>query len=466
MALPDVTITILDGQLGLVPASVANASAKIGVSSLGTVNTVYPINDNGTAASTLGVGPLVDATAHTLSVAGGPVYAMPVNASVAGTTGAVSPAASGLAAAGAANDNYAVVVTIVTGGALGAAIFTYSLDGGDNVSGQILVPSGGTYLIPNTGVTLTFSGTLVTGQVYTFATTSPGYSNTDLTNALTALNNGATEYGFVHIVGMTASAAAAATTCAVIQTAMEAARVAYRYVFAIQECPTNGSGASTEADSVVAAAFAAVVADRVSVVAGDAEITSPLTGRAQRRNGAWVYSARLALIPASESPARVGRGTLTGVTALYGGSDRTLLDAARFTTLRSFPGYAGYYIARGNMMAAPGSDFSRVERRRVMDVSCRIVRQAELPFLNGPVRITKEGKIDERDAQAFEGMVNAKLKAGVVDTGDASSSTVVMNRSANILSTTTAPVEVRIVPLGTMENISTRIGFSNPALAA
>jgi hypothetical protein len=42
---------------------------------------------------------------------------------------------------------------------------------------------------------------------------------------------------------------------------------------------------------------------------------------------------------------------------------------------------------------------------------------------------------------------------------------VVVNRSANILSTSTLPVTVRITPLGYMKYISTNIGFTNPALS-
>jgi hypothetical protein len=559
MALPDATITVLDGQLGLVPASVANAHAKIGVCSDGIVGTVYSANDNGTAQTLLGQGPLVDAMSHTLTVAGGPVYALPINPSAVGTASAVvrgiavgagvltvtlapkvsiaikittggangtgtfaislggasyganvattggsfayaipgtlttitlaaaqtwvlndiytiatdgtvslagtGPAASNVTHADSPLDAYNVLITTVTTGAPGTGVFTWSWDGGNSTSGQVLIPSSGKYAIPSTGVVLNFSGTFTAGDTYTFTTTSAGYSNSDITTALTTLNNSAVEFGFVHIVGMGANSAAAAATAAVIQTAMVSAFTGYRFIRAVMECPTNGSGASTEADSVVAAAFGSVSADRVSVCAGDAALSSPLTGRIQRRNLAWVYTARLALIQPGESPAFVGRGALPAVVSIYRDELKTpLLDASRFVTLRTHRGTPGYYITRGMMMAPAGSDFSKIERCRVMDVACRIARAAELPFVNGSVRINKDGTINEKDAQNFEGIINSKLKAGVVNTGDASSSTVVMNRSANILSTGIAPVSVRIVPLGYLEIIQTSIGFNNPAL--
>jgi len=557
MSLPDATITIQDGQLGQVPASVANASVKIGVCSDGLVGTIYSANDNGTAAAALGQGPLLDAAAQTLSVAGGPVYMLPINPSAAGSASAVArpiavgagtvavsfaprqtiqikitlggangtatfaialgggtyganvattggtfnyavpatlttitlasgqtwvlndvytiatdgtitlsgsgPAASNVTQASSPLDSYGLVsLAITTGGALGTAVFTYSLDGGDNVSGQILVPSGGKYAIPQTGVVLTFASTFTLGDTYTFTTTAAGFNNTDITNALTTLLASSTDFGFVHIVGAGANAAAAAATAAVIDTSMTAAQVAYRFILGVMECPTS------ESDSTIATAFANVVAVRVGVCAGDCELVSPLNGRILRRNIAWSYTARLALIQAGEDPGFVGRGALPNIVSLYRNEFATpALDAARFVTARSFPGRAGYFITNGNMMAGAGSDFNLVQRRRVMDVACRVVRNASLPFLNASVRVDKKtGFIDERDAQAFEATVNSQLRAAVVATGMASDSSVVMNRTTNILATNSEPVTVRVLPLAYLKFLNINIGFTNPAALA
>jgi len=559
--LPDVSMTIADGGLGLVPAAVANASAKIGVCSDGVVGTVYSANDNGTASSLLGQGPLVDCVAHTLSVAGGPVFALPINPRVAGsasavargvqigtgaltvtfaprqsiaikilvggtngtatfavslgggaygasvatvggtfpysvpgtlttvtfasgqtwvandiytvaTDGRVSLVGSGPAATNVTNgssplDAYNVQLTVITTGAPGTGVFSYSIDGGNSVSGQILIPSLGgdglsKYGIPGTGVVLNFSGTFTAGDTYSFTTTTAGFNNTDVTNALTTLLAAPIDFGFVHIVGMGADSAAAAATAAVVQTAMGTAEAGFRYMFAVTECPTS------ESDATVAAAFGTTVAIRVSVCAGDFAAISPLNGRILRRNLAWVYTARLALIPAGEDPAFVGRGALPNVKSIYRDEQATpLLDAARLVTLRTFPGRPGYFVTNGNMMASPGSDFGLVQRRRVMDVACKVVRNAELPFLNGSVRVDKKtGYIDERDALTFEATVNSQLRAAIVATGMASDSTVVMNRTTNILSTNSEPVTVRVLPLAYLKFIQTNIGFTNPALVA
>jgi hypothetical protein len=117
-------------------------------------------------------------------------------------------------------------------------------------------------------------------------------------------------------------------------------------------------------------------------------------------------------------------------------------------------------------MAAPGSDFNLIQRGRVMDLACTITRQAELPYLNGSMRVDPTtGFIDERDAAAFEGKVNAKLSAGVVATQNASRATAAISRGTNVLSTSTLPVTVSIVPLFYAKVIATTMGFSNPAAA-
>jgi hypothetical protein len=555
MSLPDATFKIQDGALGQTPPSVANAHVKLGVCSAGIVGQIYSFGDAGTAAATLGSGPLVEALADSLSV-GGPVYALPVNPSAYGSNGSVThtgpgtgtvaaslapaqsiqlkigtggtngtmtfqvslnggaygtpvastsgtfsyavpgtlttvtfasgqtwvsndvyliatdgsvtltgsgPAASNVTHSDSPIDAYSVLLTITTAGGLGAGVFTYSVDGGNSTSGQIAIPSGaGKYAIPGTGVVATFSGTFTAGDTYAWTTTAAGYSTTDLTNAFTALLAAAPEWGFVHVVGTWANAAAAASAAAIVDTQMTTAEGQFRFAFGLVECPTS------ESDSTVASAFASFQSRRTGVVAGDIGHVSSVTGRILRRNAAWAVATHIANIQPGEDPAFVGSTTpIVHVASLYRDEQKTpFLDAQRFITMRTFPGRPGYFITNGNLMAPPGSDFNYVQRRRVMDAACRIARQGELPYLNGSVRINPaDGTIDERDAQSFEATVNSKLKAGVVSTGDASASSVVVNRAANILSTSTLPVTVRITPLGYMKFISTNIGFQNPSLS-
>jgi hypothetical protein len=358
-------------------------------------------------------------------------------------------------------DFYSVIVEILTAGAIGTATFRVSIDGGDTYSEEITTPSGpGRYAIPDTGVVLVFLGTFTSGDLYTFTTTGAGFSNTDVTNAIVALRLNPAEWGFLHVVGTPSSAANAASLATVVDAQLVAAEAEFRFVYGIVECPT------TETDAAVALAFASFASLRVEVCAGDVEHVSTITGRLNRRNCAWIESSRIGLIPIGEAPSKVRRGAVTQVNSLYRDEAITpFLDAQRFTTMRTFRGRQGFFITQGNMMAPAGSDFNRVQRRRVMDEACRITRLAELPYLNDDVRVDPAtGFIDERDAASFEATVNAQLFAALVAAGQASASSVQVDRSVNLLSTSEQPVEVRITPKAYLETITTKIGFRNPVL--
>lgn len=552
MAIPEAKIRIEDGALGAIPPNVAAASVKIGVCSAGTPNTVVGYSDINTAKKALGSGPLLEAMAQVLSVAGGPVYAVPVTASVAGTVGSVTktgpgtgtvtpslgpdrivrakvstggtlgtaqvqfsvdngaystavlssasapwvytvpgtlvklsfPAGTyvlndvytanlngtvslvgtgpaGVTQASSPVDAYDVRITIATAGAPGVGAFTYSVDGGNVTSGVIAIPGGGVYSIPGTGVVLTFAGTFTAGDVYSFATTAAGFTNSDVTAALDAVLAAPQEWGHVHVVGTPASAAAAASLAAAVDAKMTAAETSFRYAFAIIEAPQG------EGDTAMQTAVANFLTPRVLEVGGDAGVVSVLSGLTQRRNGAWPVAARIAQIPIDEDPAWVGRGPLRNVTSIYRNEAATPgLDEARYTTLRTHVGRPGYYITNGRTMAAPGSDFTYIQFRRVMDRACQIVRAGILPYLNSSMRIDEEGKIDERDAAVITAAVNGQLRTGLVSPGHVSDTEVVIDRSANLLSGAALPVTVRIRPKGYAKQIEVSVGYTNPQLAA
>lgn len=473
--LPDVTTSIQDKGLGLLPPSAANAVAIIGPCTGGTVNTVYAFNDTAALVSTLTSGPAVEAAALALSQSGhGTVYVVPVNASVAGAAGSTTytriasggPSTGLYTLSGSALDAYNVVITIVAGGtnlAAATATFTYSLDGGNTASAVTAVPTGGTFVIPGTGLTITFANgggptSFIAGDVGTATVTAPFYSGTDATAAFNALVANANTWRCVLFVGAASTASAAATLAGTIQSLMATAESNFRYAYAVvQSNDTDGNNTS---------AFASYVGVRVVVCAGQAWITSPLTGRVSTRDASWIFAARVPTRPVSEDPGRVATGALSGVSKLLRDEGVTpALDALRFTTLRTIVNLQGFYITDGNVMAASGSDFALVQNRQVMDVACTVARSALLTFLNATVRVTATGAINELDAQRIENYVAAQLRAALVSPGDASSVAVIVNRTANVLSTRTIPVTIRVVPDGYGKFITNNIGFSNPALA-
>ena len=464
--LPDVWFNIQDGSLGILPPPTDGVSAKIGVATSGPVGQIVSVTNLQQVRDVFGSGPLAEALATHLALSGAPVYAIRVNASVAGTISSVTKSGTGtgsLAVTGSPLDAFDVQVRITRDGvnlAANTAAFQYSLDGGDTWSPEIAMPTSGTYAIPGSGLTLTFSNgtsgtSFVNGDLYRFATTAPSYTLTDLNAAFDVLLGDPREWGWVHVVG-----AATPAVFAAVATRMQQAETNYRFAFALLEAPDD-------TDANLLASWANSADRRVAVAAGYAELTSPLTGRVHKRSIAWVASGRLAAIPVHEHLGRIVRGPVPGVVSLYRDEAKTpALDEKGFTTMRTVIGRDGFYFTRGRIKAPAGSDFQFIENRRVMDRACRIVRNAALRYLNESVRVDDQGNIYEPDARAMEAFIEGQLIAGLVSPGHASAVQVSVKRDSNVLSTRSTTVTVRVRPLGYLEYIEANIGFVNPALEA
>ena len=474
MPLPSLTQTVADGGLGLSSGDASQTHVAVGACSGGTANVLTFYTDADRMRAELGVGPVVDKAVYHLQVAGGAVGVLKINASVAGAAGSVTKTAAAggstgtITVAGAAFDAYEVRIEILSSGTLGAATFRFSLDGGDNFSPTILVPGGGTYAIPNTNLTLTFvpgagPNFFRAGDLHTFTCTAPGYTATDVTNALNALRTtyASARFGFVHLVGAASTPSGAATIAAAVDVAMTAEANVFRYLFAIVECPVD-------TDANILSAFSAFSSTRVMVCAGTCELVA--NGKVLTRNAAWPVAARISRQDIRRDLARTKQddegGPLPGVTRLYRDEFATQgLDDGRFTTLRTWPGKAGFYVTNGRMMATAGSDFQFVQYRRLMDRACAINYDALFPLLNDDVvRVDDAGIIVEQDARAIETKVNAQLAADLTNRDRVSATSCTVIRDNNILSTQTLRTKVRIRPKGYAKFIESDIGFENPAL--
>ncbi|TAL29017.1 MAG: hypothetical protein EPN98_21480 [Phenylobacterium sp.] len=469
-----VTVTLAPAQAILAKITTAGALGTMAVAfSVGGGAYGTPVVSTASAFSIVVPGTLTTLTfaAQTYTVAA--VWTIStlgvITLSGTGTVGWVTQVSSPL-------DAYAVILAITTGGALGTAVFTASLDGGNNTGAPIATPGGGVYSIPNTGIVLTFASTFVAGDTYSFSTTTATCNNTDLNTALTALMALPIDFESIHVAATPASAAAAATEFATVDAALVAAQTAFRYVYGVIECPT------VEADATIVAAFTALSSLRTMVSVGDIAANQPLDGRIERRNSAWVASAHIAAIPAGEDAGFVNStAQITGVANLYPnfgstGWDPTLLDSQRFMTLRQFPGPAGTpgtFIADGFIMAPPGSDFGLIQHRRVMDVAARAARRVLLKYLNGSVRVNlKTGAIDPRDAFIIESSIDSAIAAAILAPGFVSGGYdpvkpgkfAQLSRTQNLLSTNSEPLSISITPLGYLKFITATFGFRNPAL--
>jgi hypothetical protein len=466
MALPDVTVTVRDGALGLVNPALNGQLAVIGVASAGTGNTPVGIGDIQTLVSTFTSGPLVELGAHALQVGGGPILAMRVTAAGVGTNGSVTNSGTGtsvLTPSSTPPDSADVQVKIIagaTGPTAGTATFQVSMDGGRTFGATTALPVSGAYVLPN-GVTATWgTGTLVVGDIYSFHETAPAFTNTELATAMDALLADPSTWFAVAVAGIPADASTWAAMVSTLDSKMEGAASSYaRYAFAFLQAPDLS-------DSALITAAATVTSKRVSSPAGFENLTSALSGNAYKRPVLWSAAARCAAVRPSEDPGRVASGPLSGVQAIVRDEFRTPgLDNARFLTAQTRVGLNGFYISQGKMLAPLNSDYSYIPNRRVMDISTATARTVLQNYINESLRVdATTGAILEQDARVVENRVTQAIRSVVVQPGDASDCTVVVDRSINLLSTQSLKATVRILPLGYSRYITLDIGLTNPAL--
>ncbi len=483
-----VTVTILDGALGF-SAGPPKGHVKIGVSTAGTVNELVSWTDGQQAKDSHTSGPLVESSAFSLANGGQPVYGMRVNASVLGTASSVTTTLQAgsdgaLATTGSSPlDRYDVVVLMTRDGKVGVApypAFRYSIDGTDNYSEEIAVPVGGTYVIPGTGVTLVFSNG-VTGfkkdDKFTFTTTAPSYSNTDLQNAFTALKADTRKWEFVHVLG-----AANAATAAVAQTFVNEMRANGRFVWVLLEARDIGDGVPGETEDQWITALSSNYDSftspfgQVTVSAGYCELTSAVSGRLYRRPQAWTVAARASAVPFQRDLGRVKDGPLAGiaknalnVSVYHDERVKPGLETARFLTVQSIIGKQGFFVGgpakrSPSTMASLTSDYSLLQNVRVILYAAATCLEQGTDLLGDEIETNADGTIQERKDVEIENTLTSRLSDLVVGPGYAVRIKAQLNRSINLLTTKTVRIKVLVRPFGYAKEIAFELGFENPNL--
>jgi len=481
------TIQIRDGGIGLV-SSQAALPLVVGVCSGGTATTLYQFTDPNQLKDTLGHGPGVELGLPVVTEAGGCLF-LKTAASTAGVAGAVTKTAIGVSTgtvtvAGAPRDAYRVLIEIRVSGTVGAGKFRYALDRYSAVASatptaytfteEITIPSGGTYAVPNTNLTLTFvpgagANFFLAGDYHAFDCTAPHYTTSDLGAAITALLTqiGARKIRKVFFAGKNATSSAGATMAAAIATHMNTLKAAQFYGRAVMDM---GEDVAATAKT----SFASFANDRVQVVWGNADVATLNTFPG------WGFPRYPAMLPVSERAAgadlsenlgRKASGTLRGVKAIYGdeGAQTAFSEADKITTLRTYRGDAGFYITNGYLRSPSGSDFQYWDWGCTIDEICETIVTAQDKWLLKKLRSLTDGtgKIDSRDAARIESAVRAALKAKLLDPvnvegykAHVSGLSYVVDRTNDYLSTRTFMSACVAVPLVPAETISTQVGFA------
>jgi hypothetical protein len=477
-------INIRDGGIGL-PSNGAIYPLVIGACSGGVASSLYFSTDQNATRDLLGQGPAVELALPMIRTRGG-VLILKTPASTAGAAGAVTKTAIGtstgtVTVAGAAYDAYQFKGRIKSTGALGVGRFDYSLDalGTDpTYSEEITIPSGGTYAIPGTNLTLTFvpgAGPTIfeSGDYHVFACTAPQYTTSDLATAITALLLALGSYVIedVYFTGRSASASAGATMAAAVATHMSSLEARRRWARAMMDV-----GADTGANVITS--FASFANSRVAVAYGQCDVPTmnPHPGwGVPRMSTAFALSERAAGADLSENLGRTASGLLR-VSYIVNdeGSNQQFIESHKINTLRTYDGQNGFFSTNGYLKSPSGSDFLYWDWGRVIDRLCRTVYNAQQRWMLRKVRTLFDGTgaIDPRDAARIEAMVRSDLKDEILDAinvegfaGHVSALEYRVVLTNNVLKTRNLKSALRAVPLPPIEGFVTDIGFTT-SLAA
>lgn len=474
---PRQEVFIRDPGLGTTPEAITTP-LYMGVSEKGPVEQIQSFTNKADVIDTFGQGPLSEDLCRALDIAGGPVLGVRIDGSVAGTAGSVTKTAVAggtgtgtVTVAGAPYDAYEVHVKITKTGTLGTAEFQYSLDDDVTDSEVFLVPGSGTFPIPDTNLTLTFvpgGGPVFfeAGDLHEFDCTAPFFSTVDLSDAVTAILADPTEFAFVVLTGDSATAAAAATLFAAVAVHATSLENQFRYTGWIMD------GGSRENDRAAAITdHAASANSRVCLVYALCQVTSskPIQGfGTPRRSGVTVVGSRAAASLVSTDLARFASGNLVGVESIQDDEFRSpLLGPQKFTTLRTWQGFPGFYIENANIKSPAGSDFVYWQHRRVMDLACDTTVKAQYPIISKGFRVNDDGTINETDARSAEADVRSALRGNLKDPtnaegtpGHVSDFGYNIDRKNDVLGTSRVKSKVAIRPLAYAKVLETEIGFS------
>ena len=472
-AVPSVSVTASDGNLGVPSGDTTSVTALIGTATGGTANQVYTFQGNAGSLvkQTFTSGTLADWGRNHLLYSGGKQTLMVRGTgSTAGSNSAVTASGSGptVTLTGTAIDDAELQMVVVSGGAIGTATVKFSLDGGRTFGPTRT--SASTLAIGN-GVTANLAaGTYVAAETYSATLTGPRNSVADVGDALDALLNGSSRFGLVHLLGHPASGADLATLIAAVQPKMAAAALQAKFpAFAILEAPPVDP-------ATIVTALASVDAPDVMVCGGFATIYDDSDRQIEKVSIARAVAARLARNPISVAPSRRADDSdleaLAGIRDIFPagstGTDGYLdsflsptLNNARLTTAYRIPGRVGSYVCNAFPLTSTTSDTFEAENKRVIARSREVLYDGALRHLQRRLRRNPQtGFLDEGQAIAIDRDLEQQLRTALVEDGHATAVRVVTNRADNLASDPTLRIKARVVAVTRARTIEVEVGLA------
>lgn len=136
------------------------------------------------------------------------------------------------------------------------------------------------------------------------------------------------------------------------------------------------------------------------------------------------------------------------------------LNTYKYNFLKKFgKDYPGSFFNLDLTSCASTSDFNRIRNNRTMQKAVRNLRVALLPYLNGPIEVNSDGTLTQDVISQFKAICETTLDQMKAN-GELSQRQINIDGSQNVLSTNTLTIGVKIIPVGSAEEIAVNIGFT------
>lgn len=189
------------------------------------------------------------------------------------------------------------------------------------------------------------------------------------------------------------------------------------------------------------------------------------------------FAGRYAKTPVYRNAGYVGDGAVNlksgvpyqGTVLVSAMTDTSAINDARFNTLRTHNGKAGYYFVDALMFGAATSDYSTITARRTIDKAYRIAFDTLTNYLLQEIPTTASGAITAQKAKAIEGDLRAVFKRLMTDKGELSVDPAVdgdigvkvqVDTAYNVLSNSRLKLtSLQVKPFGYARFIDVPLGF-------
>ena len=176
---------------------------------------------------------------------------------------------------------------------------------------------------------------------------------------------------------------------------------------------------------------------------------------------------KLSAVPVQRKAGRVKDGALPVVTmtmsdgyALEKYDLDTMVDKG-YVVARGFVGRTGYWFANDPTCTSLDDDYNSLSRGRVIDKAVMVAYNTYLEELLDEVAVTDEGKLKSAVLACLKGIIEEALRQKMVVRNEITSAAVDIDEEQQVLLTNMLEMQVRLVPVGYLEEIVVSLGFKD-----